>query len=278
MMGAVAGAPCAVLALGMVAVLGMLDAAHAESVPRRGSVDPRVRVVVYNPDDVVRLRGYTGYQITLQFAEGEEFVRLGAGDSGMMDVGKERNFVFLKPKVQHSATNITLLTTQRHYHFDYAAVNKVPNPKKDDVIYAIRFVYPQEEAMRAAAEADRARVDGQLRRSAEERGRNFDYWFCGSDSLKPVSAYDDGVQTRLRFGARSEMPAIFLKNEDETESLVNFNLEGGEVVIHRVAPQFVLRRGNLVGCVVNKSFEGGGTRLDTGTVSPQVRRELRGGS
>ena len=93
-----------------------------------------------------------------------------------------------------------------------------------------------------------------------------------------MSAYDDGVQTRLRFGARSEMPAIFLKNEDETESLVNFNLEDDEVVIHRVAPQFVLRRGNLVGCIVNKSFEGGGMRLDTGTVSPEVRRELRGGS
>lgn len=252
-------------------------AAHAEMLPQRGKVDSRVRVVSYDPEDVVRLRGYVGYQIALQFAEGEEFVRLGAGDSDMLDVGKERNFVFLKPKVARSATNMTLLTTQRHYHFAYSAVNRVPDPKKEEVIYALRFTYPQDEAGASAAELERLRVEARFARAASERPRNFDYWFCGSASLKPAAAYDDGVHTRLRFGARAEMPAIFLKNEDRTESLVNASVQGDEVVIHRVAPQFILRRGNLVGCVVNKSFDGGGMRLESGTASPGVQRQLRGG-
>ena len=260
-----------------IGVLGTPNIGHGEYVPPRGQVDSRIRTTVYNPEDVIRLRGFVGYQITMQFAEGEEFVRLGAGDSEMIDVGKERNFVFLKPKVARSATNLTLLTTLRHYHFAYSAVNKVPNPKTDEVIYALRFTYPQEEAARSAAELDKLRVDGRLAGSSEARARNWDYWFCGSPAVKPVSAYDDGVQTRLRFGARTEMPAIFLKNEDKSESLINFNLQGDEVVIHRVAPQFIVRRGNLVGCIVNKSFDGAGMRLDTGTVSPEVRRELHGG-
>jgi type IV secretion system protein VirB9 len=36
-----------------------------------------------------------------------------------------------------------------------------------------------------------------------------------------------------------------------------------------------LRRGRLTGCVVNKAFTGSGTRLESGTVSPEVERERR---
>lgn len=250
---------------------------RGETAPTRGRVDSRIRTIVYNPEDVVRLRGFVGYQIAMQFAPGETFVRLGAGDSEMLDVGRERNFVFIKPTVAHSATNLTLLTNVRAYHFAYSVVNKVPNPKREEVTYALRFVYPQEEAARNAAQLEQLRVDAQLSGASASRPHNRDYWFCGSPVLKPVSAYDDGVHTRLRFGARAEMPAIFLKNEDKSESLVNFNLQGDEVVIHRVAPQFILRRGALVGCIVNKAFDGGGARLESGTVSPQVRRDLQGG-
>ncbi|HEY0341204.1 MAG TPA: hypothetical protein VGC34_10390, partial [Steroidobacteraceae bacterium] len=60
------------------------------------------------------------------------------------------------------------------------------------------------------------------------------------------------------------------------ESLLNFSMDAGDVVIHRVAQRFVLRRGLLRGCVVNKSFGGGGERLDSGTVSPAVERVTQG--
>jgi type IV secretion system protein VirB9 len=50
------------------------------------------------------------------------------------------------------------------------------------------------------------------------------------------------------------------------------------VIIHRVARQFILRRGKLVGCIVNKGFAGGGMRLDSGTVTPDVERRLQGGA
>ena len=91
-----------------------------------------------------------------------------------------------------------------------------------------------------------------------------------------MSAFDDGVKTRIKFGARSELPAIFVKNDDKSESLINFNIERDEVVIHRVAKQFIVRRGQLVGCIVNKAFDGGGLRLESGTVSPEVQRQTRG--
>ena len=111
---------------------------------------------------------------------------------------------------------------------------------------------------------------------ASDRPRNSNYWFCGSDSLKPMSAYDDGVQTRLRFQARSEFPAMFVQNDDGSESLLNFNVEADEVVIHRVARRFVLRRGQLVGCVVNQSSAGGGARTSNNTSAPGVHRTTTG--
>jgi type IV secretion system protein VirB9 len=42
----------------------------------------------------------------------------------------------------------------------------------------------------------------------------------------------------------------------------------------RIAKQFILRRGKLTGCVVNHGFTGGGMRLDSGTVTPEVERTV----
>ena len=250
---------------------------HAETVPPRGSIDPRVRVVTYNPDDVVKLRGYVGYQIHLQWAEGEEFISLGSGDVGGFDIGTEKNHFFIKPKQEKVSTNLTVLTNRRAYQFHYS-VSRGPSDAAGikDMVYSVRFIYPQDEARRAAAELERQRMEAQFEKGVAERPRNDDYWFCGSDTLKPLVAYDDGVQTRLKFPAKAEFPAIFVKNDDDTESLLNFNVDNDEVVIHRVSRRFVLRRGQLVGCIVNQSFDGGGERLNNNTVVPGVQRQTRG--
>jgi type IV secretion system protein VirB9 len=93
--------------------------------------------------------------------------------------------------------------------------------------------------------------------------------------VKPVAASDDGVHTRLRFGGKAELPAIFVRNDDGSESLLNFSMDEGDVIVHRVARQFIVRRGKLTGCIVNKGFEGSGERLESNTVSPEVQRATR---
>ena len=264
------------LALALASLCGARNAA-AETVPPRGVVDPRVRVVTYNPEDVIKLHGYVGYQIHMQWADGEEFVNLGAGDVGGLDVGAEKNHFFLKPKQEKVGTNLTILTNVRTYHFDYTVSKPPPNAlATKDMVYSIRFTYPQDEARRGAADLARQRTEARFAQTAAMRTRNLDYWYCGTSSLKPISAYDDGVQTRLKFAARAEFPAIFVKNDDQSESLLNFNVDQDEVVIHRVARRFILRRGQLVGCVVNQAFEGGGERLRSNTTAPGVQRETRG--
>src|ERR1700722_17509958 len=248
--------------------------ARAETTPAKGSIDSRIRIAAYDSAEVYRLRGLVGYQIDLEFELGETFVGLGAGDmEGLSFVGQE-NHLFLKPKASKVTTNITVLTSRRHYHIDYMALAQRPN--EDDVIYALRFTYPETPAS-LPAEAAAKRLDSQLDGASSQRPHNIDYWYCGEPALRPIKASDDGVHTRLSFAANADLPAIFVRNADASESLLNFSVDAGDVVIHRVAQRFILRRGKLTGCVVNRRYTGGGNRLESGTVAPDVERRVHGG-
>ena len=235
--------------------------------------DARIRVVPYRADAVYRLRGYVGYQIDISFADGERFVGLGVGDSKGIAFAAASNHLFIKPKAAHVATNLTVLTNRRTYLFDYEAEPTLPDPSGADVIYALRFEYPAISA--AALSSERRQVETDLAMAKTVRRRNFDYWYCGAPSLRPTAAWDDGVQTTLVFGSHTELPAVFTLNEDGSETLVNFDARAGGMVIQRVARRLILRRGKLAGCIVDRSFAGGGARLSSGTIAPDVERVTR---
>ncbi|HET9329314.1 MAG TPA: TrbG/VirB9 family P-type conjugative transfer protein [Steroidobacteraceae bacterium] len=240
-------------------------------VPAAAVPDPRLRVAPYRADEVYHLRGYAGYQIDLEFEAGETFVGLGAGDLQSLAFSVQDNHLFLKPRAANVDTNLTILTNRRSYHFDYIAGERRPDLQAADVMYALRFVYSDATATRSVDLAAQ-----RLAAAPATRWHNLDYGYRGSPSLKPESAWDDGVQTHLRFAARRELPAVFVRNEDGTESLVNFNMESDEFVVQRVAREFVVRRGRLYGCIVNRGFSGAGERLSSGTIAPDVERVTQG--
>jgi len=234
--------------------------------------DPRIRTSVYDADEVYRLQGYVGFQIDLEFERDEHFVGLGAGDAEGLTFAAQDNHLFLKPRAAGVDTNLTVLTTRRTYHFEYLSAAQRPDPQLGELIYALRFVYPAPPAgQRPAADA----VQQRLAQAPAARAHNLEYGYCGSPGLKPQSAWDDGVQTHLRFGSRQELPAIFVRNEDGSEALINFNIDGEELVVHRVARRFIVRRGRLQGCIVNRAFAGAGAQLSSGTLAPAVQRVTR---
>jgi type IV secretion system protein VirB9 len=260
-----------------IALLGALHSLQplAEIVPSRGIVDSRIRTAPYDSEQVYRLRGQVGYQIDLEFEAGETFVGLGAGDiEGLAFFGQD-NHLFLKPKAAKVSTNLTVLTNRRRYQFDYTALPRRSVGDDHDAIFALRFVYAPTPAQ-TLADASGKRIDAALEDASGKRPQNSDYWFCGNAALKPVAASDDGVHTRLRFAANADLPAIFVRNADGSESLLNFNMDAGDVIVHRVARQFILRRGTLTGCIVNRGFVGGGLWLESGTVAPDVERTVPG--
>lgn len=268
-----------------IAVLVLIaSVANAEIIPPPGRTDPRIREVAYDPNNVVRLVGYVGYDIHLQFSKGESFLGVGSGDSGGIDIGSNENDIWIKPIAPVVRTNIDVKTNKHIYHLDYAALKKPPKNRRG-MIYSVKFRYPDVERLQRAKSIREARLRQMGGYTGYAENRN--YWYCGSKSMKPLETYDNGIQTRIRFAANAEFPAIYVLNEDETESLVNFNVEENEkrklrgelnteeVVIHRMAQRLVLRRGNLVGCIENRSFSGGGKKLSTQTVSKDISRELK---
>ena len=244
--------------------VGMVLEVQAESVPSPGLLDSRIRSAAYSADQVYVLKGFVGFQTDLQFEAGESFVGLGAGDIDGLSFVAQDNHLFLKPKAAKVGTNLTILTTRRTYELDYSAAATAPDAS-EPVTYALRFTYP------AVAREGEASAHA-LEAAETHRVRNTNYWFCGDASLMPVAAFDDGVHTRLTFAPKAEQPAIFVLNEDGSESLLNFSMEEGDVLVHRVARRLILRRGNLAGCVVNKGFAGSGEQLKSHTVSETVER------
>ncbi len=248
-------------------------AAHAESIPVPGRVDPRIRTAFYDPNQVYEIDGVVGFHLDLEFAPNERFVGLSAGDPKAIAYSAHGNVLTIRPKVARDVMNLTVTTSAHRYYFDYRIAPHA-DPGDSDVMYAVQFTYPPQGATPPKVRR-KAQIASDFANAEAARPKNTDYWFCGDPSIKPSQAYDDGIETFLRFGAREELPAIFLQHTDGHESLINFTVEGDYVVLHRVARRFVLRRGSLAGCIGNKDFTGGGERLRAGTIAPDVVRERR---
>lgn len=248
------------VALVITAVFSSVSA-NAELLPLAFGGDSRIREVMYDPDQVLKLDGVVGYHLHLELEEGETFVNLGAGDTAAVEIGAEGRHLMLKPKQATVATNLTLLTNKRVYTIEYTARR---GRELRPSVFMVRFRYPPG----AVPEVPEPQPP------AAPRNRN--YWACGAAELRPVEAFDDGVQTHLRFPARTEWPAIFVAGEDRSEGLVNFHVEGDVAIVHRVARRLVLRRGERVACVENRAFDGGGRSLPSGTVAEEVERVTEG--
>ena len=258
-------------------LLSTAGRSQADSLPMRGLADSRIRTVLYSPDEVYRLYGFVGYHLDLEFASDEAFVGLSAGDPEALTYSAHENVLTLRPKAASSRMNVTVSTNKHRYYFEYSIAPSPTSRFADEVMYAVRFMYPARPVAQDSLTAEQ-RVARDLALAQKNKPRNVDYWFCGNRAIKPTAASDDGVHTRLTFATRAELPAVFVRNDDGSESLLNFNMDAGDVVIHRVAPKFIVRRGRLTGCIVNKGFAGSGERLESGTIAPDVTRERKGDS
>jgi type IV secretion system protein VirB9 len=243
--------------------------AEAQAADQEAGGDARLRSVEYRPDLVLPLTGFVGYHIHIAFALGEKFVNLAAGDSAVLEIGAEANHLLLKAKLPTAGTNLTILTTRHVYFIDYRAFARAPKP--NEATYSVEYRYADPAPLPGAVVAPTPAAPDPLQ--SRPAGRNQDYWFCGSPALRPIAASDDGIQLQLQFAAHAELPAIYARGADGAESLVNMDVENDTIVVHRLAPRFVLRRGRLAGCIVNRREESHARRAASGTVSEQVKRE-----
>ena len=80
-----------------VLALSVATAARAEFLPVPGRLDPRIRTVVYERDQVYRLYGFVGYELDLVFGVHEKFVGLSAGDPEDLIYSAHGHVLTLRP-------------------------------------------------------------------------------------------------------------------------------------------------------------------------------------
>jgi type IV secretion system protein VirB9 len=110
--------------------------------PRSTSVDSRIKVMTYSPDDVHRYTGYYGYQANIEFAEGESVDSISMGDTTAWQIIPAGRRIFLKPMEDNSTTNMTIITNMHDYHFDLFS-KKLDDKYLKDLVYVLRFYYPE---------------------------------------------------------------------------------------------------------------------------------------
>lgn len=256
--------------------------ALAKSVPQGGPADARIKKVAYDMDDVVQIVGHYGYSTHIQFADDETVESVALGDSLAWEVSPVRNHIFMKPREENATTNMTVLTSKNVYNFALLAYQNKDIENKN-LYFQVRFDYP---ARRAAEQAKQKRL-AERKREAEKvkelladtdnEAVNWNYSGQGKDSVKPDLVWDDGNFTYMQFSANRDMPAVFIKDDtDKKEALVNSHVEGNVIVLHRLSPKFILRKGRAVAAVINNDYDMDGNPNETGTTNTKVHRKIKG--
>jgi type IV secretion system protein VirB9 len=241
-----------------------------------------MKEVPYNRADVVRIVGHYGYSTDVEFSPGETTQDIALGDSLAWEVAPAGNHLFVKPREDNAVTNMTVVTNKRVYQLALDARDAAgpTSGMTKSMFFQVRFTYPDEDAAKLktafdarVTEAKKRQMESAMRKLPEQR--NWNYFACGTKMIRPVEVFDDGRFTFMRFPGAQEIPAIYMINADGTESIVNGGMKGEHYVVQTTASRFVLRRGKSVACIENRSFNPYGITTPTGTISPDIRREVR---
>jgi type IV secretion system protein VirB9 len=222
--------------LGALVLIAPLTVSAAAA---QAPLDPRIRVIAYDPDKVFSLQAVFGFQTMIQFAPDEQIQNVSIGDGAAWQVtpNKAATLLFVKPIDIANITNMTVVTDRRSYLFE---LSRSATPSASPP-YLIRFTYPPPPAGKAATP---------FRPPAPEL-RNNAYSYTGSRVILPSQVFDDGHFTYFKWPETSSTPALFVSDAAGVESIANYSVRDGYQVVEQTAPRFVLRSGKEVTWVIN---------------------------
>lgn len=174
--------------------------AQAAERPMPGPSDPRIRVVHYDPNEVIELEGTLGYAMSVEFAENEKIENVAIGDSQGWQVTPNRraNLLFVKPMRRDAVTNMAVYTNLRRYMFDLS-VGPEQGARDRHIIFGVRFEYPEPAAAIVAA-------NGGIAKPQMPSDVNHAYSYEGSSKNLPTRVFDDGHSTYFAFSEAADYP------------------------------------------------------------------------
>ena len=268
------------------AALAAATPALAVETPRPGPTDPRIKVVDYDPQQVVRVVGAFRTATQIRFGADETILHVALGDTSGWEVAPETNILFAKPTGPRAPTNLIVTTRTaagetRHYAFELATRGGATRRDSPDTFFVVQFRYPDAErrSLQAALSAEAYALEQRVLQLKLERGvlegpRSLAYELQGSAMIAPSEVTDNGRFTVLRFPGAQPMPAVYAVSPDGSEALVPFDVRGEFLVVHQTAAQLRLRKGREVLCIFNLAYRPAGRPAGTATAAPDVERTL----
>lgn len=259
-------------------MLCAFNTAFALDTPTVSKLDRRLYTTAYEENQVYPIYAVNGLVTSIVFAEDEKVDAHTSGFSTAWEFAARGNHFFLKPRAKEGSTNLVVVTNKRTYHFDLRL-----GWNRKTATYELAFTYPEEEAARRAAAAEKAEVKDRLNTSAVGpesaskatfSNRRYTMNFGAAKSSKriaPVEAFDDGRFTYLCFAGQNDFPAAY-RVIDKTETLLNSHVEGNWLVIHGVYETLHLRAGQAVVGLYNEDFTGAGADVSDAVSVPGLRR------
>lgn len=223
----------------------------AEIPPEESSGDPRIKIATYQPNEVFSVKANMGYSVTIELEKGEYVTdRPALGKEGAWSILSlpYSNEVKIKPIHSRAGTNLNFQTNKGR---EYSLILHVSDKEEPDT-FRVRFDYPP----KTLADFHKSEVKSKAKK--RRKYTNYSYSFWGDSFVAPIRAMDDGRFTVFRFRANSPIPAILTVNtKTRRESIVNYRIEGDDVVIEGAYPQYTFRYGDHVTCVFNEQARRG---------------------
>ncbi|EAM2691500.1 conjugal transfer protein TraO [Salmonella enterica subsp. enterica serovar Panama] len=286
------------LIAGLILVsLGLSGQAQALEVGKGSPYDYRIKSVVYNPVDVVRIDSVAGVATHIVVAPDESYVTHAFGDSNSYAFTHVENNMFIKPKGEvPSDTNLVLVTNKRtynivlHYVGDYTTKDAQGNVKANfiktpwsmkNATLQLTYLYPFEDMKKANKTLESNRVKKALK-DLQNGPYNLLYKMSDEDEYRtvaPVNVWDNFRFTYFKFPANADLPVVFYIGDDGKEHTVNQHPAGeynNIVVAETVAKEWRIRYGNKVVGVLNMNYNPNLGAISTGTTSPDVKRVKKG--
>ena len=218
--------------------LGVAVPGSAEVAPASMGADARVRSVLYNSVDVIRLDTHLRVNTAIELGAGERIdsVLLGDSEAFEVEVLSNRTTVSIKPVIAGAETNMTIYTGRR------TITLAISEGHGRNPTYRLVLRYPETGT-------------GRPTRSAAPAGsREIGYAWSGDENLKPIHIWNDGQATYFAF-APGLRPSIFGVDATGREVTLNSGTRGSIVRVAGVRDAYSIRIGTQVLCI--ERVEGG---------------------
>jgi len=239
---------CATAAPSKTTARAVVDvAAKATPAPKEN------RIVTYNysPDIIFRLLTLPELHTHIQLAEDEGVIETPVvGDSTQWRVSGGPRNLYVKPLRFDLETSMTLVTNKRTYQIQLVSGHSASG----DAYQKVSFLYPdrdleiklRKDAEAGAAEAEKVRLADQvIAPNIDPTSLDFGFDIEGKASFRPTAVYTNGKFTFLVMPDTQDSPAVFLLDEQNNPSLINYQVKGRMIVVERAAQRLLLKLGTV---------------------------------